>query len=99
MTDIVNLDYSSVPEREAIANFIVAGDGPIDYHGSYEPAGAWETAGLIWSQETIIGSTIAYGFSKDRNKINYEYNPTFIPIKHWHVNQEKYGDISPYISG
>ena len=99
MTDIVNLDYSSVPEREAIANFIVAGDGPIDYHGSYEPAGAWETAGLIWSQETIIGSTIAYGFSKDRNQINYEYNPTFNPIKHWHVNQEKYGDISPYIRG
>ena len=45
----------------------------------------------------MIGSMITYGFSKDRNQLHYEYDKSFNPIRMWHKNQDKYGDISGYI--
>ena len=97
MTEIVELDYDSTPERQAISNFMIAGEGPMDFHGSFESAGVFETAGLLWQQETVIGSMLTYGISKDKNDRNYTYDPTFNPIKMWHVNQDEFGDITPFI--
>ena len=96
MTEIYELDYANVNERETIRNFAVAANNHVDT-ARPEAAGAFETAGLIWQQETMIGSAITYGFSKDKNQLNYEYDKTFNPIRLWHQNQDKYGDISPYI--
>ena len=96
MTEIYELDYANVNERETIRNFAVAANSHVDT-ARPEAAGAFETAGLIWQQETMIGSAITYGFSKDKHQLNYEYDKTFNPIRLWHQNQDKYGDISPYI--
>tara|TARA_R100001594_G_scaffold38894_1_gene70355 strand:+ start:2514 stop:6707 length:4194 start_codon:yes stop_codon:yes gene_type:complete len=96
MTEIFDLDYSGSALREQIENWKLATNNHLDV-ARPEAAGAWETAGLIWQQETMIGSMITYGFSKDRNQLHYEYDKSFNPIRMWHKNQDKYGDISGYI--
>ena len=97
MTEIIDLDYENLPQQLAIANWRNGANSHIDYFGTDNSAGVFETAGLIWQQNTNIGSAITYGFSKDTNQLNYEYNKDFNPIRLWHQNQDKYGDISPYI--
>ena len=96
MTEIIELDYSGSALREQIENFQLATNNHLDV-ARPEAAGAWETAGLIWQQETVLGSMITYGISKDKSQMSYEYDKTFNPIRLWHENQEEYGDITPYI--
>ena len=97
MTEIVELDFTSIPEREALANFINAGEGPLPGYSTEDNAGFFETAGLMWQQETNLGSSITYGFESDRNGASYDYDKKFNPIKLWYDNQDEFGDITPYI--
>ena len=96
MTEIFDLDIEGAERREQIRNFQNSVNDHIDI-ARPEDAGALETAGLIWSQETIIGSAIAYGLSKDTRTGFYEYDKNFNPIRLWSNNRDQFDDISPYI--
>lgn len=59
--------------------------------------GFWETAGLTYMQESLIGSAIRYGMSSDRYAGNYDYEAGFNPIKFYLDNKEEFSSIDHLI--
>ena len=61
MTNVIELNYDTLDHRANVQNFVHAGEGPIDTMSAREDAGFFESAGLAYQQEAVIGSTITYG--------------------------------------
>ena len=97
MSGILEFNYEGTADLQSLSAIQNTLDGPISYLTGEEPAGLFETAGLLYKQETIIGSTISYGFSKDRQSGAYVYDKQFNPYRYFMENREKYGDIEAHM--
>lgn len=58
-------------------------------------AGALETAGAIWKQETLIGSALTYGLPS-RSDLSRE-DTGFNPYRFWADHRDEYADIEKHI--
>ena len=97
MTNVIELNYDTLDHRANVQNFVHAGEGPIDTMSAREDAGFFETAGLVYQQEAVIGSTITYGLEKDRFSGLYNYDRAFNPYAYWNDNKKDYADLEPYM--
>ena len=56
-----------------------------------------ETAGAFFIQETIVGSMLEYGITKDKYSGNYVTDKSFNPLVYATQREEEYSDILPFI--
>ena len=99
MADIIQVDYQAAENRHHYTNFINAGEGPMHFVSTpADDPDAWETAGLIYQKEAVIGSTISHGVSRDDTQYaNYSYDKTFNPYKYWNDNRDRLGHLDIFV--
>ena len=73
MTIVITPDYDQVSNAVALNEYHRTTNAPLEYASTPDPAGVFETAGLMYQNETVIGSALTYGFAKDRTS-----QPTFM---------------------
>ncbi len=97
MTIVITPDYDQVSNAVALNEYHRTTNAPLEYASTPDPAGVFETAGLMYQNETVIGSALTYGFAKDRNQSAYVYDRGFNPYSYWNTNKENYSDAEPWI--
>ena len=98
MGSIVDIDDNQLSQDYQLRKLVSAqtpdiDEGAIDIEG----AGFWSTAANTWIQETVIGSTLAYGLRGDRYEGNYQGEERVNPYRFWLDNKEEFQDMETYI--
>jgi len=97
MTVIIEPDVENISDTVALQQFSNSFNAPLDYISTPDNAGVFETAGLMYQQETIIGSALTYGFAKDRSQANYVYDKGFNPYAYFDTNKETLPEAEKWI--
>lgn len=94
---ITEIDYDQLVNATQTTDFINAAEAPLETIQMESSAGFFETAGLVYQQEAVIGSTLAYGFSRDRDTNQYTFDRNFNPYAFWDSNKEEFRDVESYL--
>ncbi len=94
---ITEIEYDQLVNATQTTDFINAAEAPLETIQMESSAGFFETAGLVYQQEAVIGSTLAYGFSRDRDSNQYTFDRNFNPYAFWDSNKEEFADVESYL--
>lgn len=94
---ITEIEYDQLVNATQTTDFINAAEAPLEPIQMESSAGFFETAGLVYQQEAVIGSTLAYGFSRDRDTNQYTFDRNFNPYAFWDSNKEEFADVESYL--
>ena len=97
MTIVLERDFAGTADNIAAAEMYRVQNAPLYTATTPDPAGFFETAGLMYQQETVIGSALTYGFSPDRVQGNYSYDKTFNPYRYHFENADTMEDAMPWV--